>query len=275
MMDRISSRDVEDVSAYLDGHLPAQEKHRLEGRLRVEPEMRALYEQLQQTRRLLRSQPPLRAPRNFTLTPEMAGRRAKASLFDWLAPGLRLVSAVATVLLLVVLMGDYLAVPAALAPVQDQAVRLEQEGVPLLQTSPVVGAGTPEAVAKALPQPAPALLAAPTEVEAPAAAAVPQAFEAAPPPPAAPMQALPAASPPAAGVNAAGASPDQPAETMAPPQEAEALTMSSAPSEAVSAAPASGPGEAGAMKIRVAEIILVTLALGAGLVSIFVSRHKG
>jgi hypothetical protein len=29
------------------------------------------------------------------------------------------------------------------------------------------------------------------------------------------------------------------------------------------------------MKIRVAEIILVTLALGAGLASIFVSRHKG
>jgi hypothetical protein len=270
MMDRISSRDVEDVSAYLDGHLPAQEKQRLEGRLRVEPEMRALYEQLQQTRRLLRSQPPLRAPRNFTLTPEMAGRRAKASLFDWLAPGLRLVSAVATVLLFVVLMGDYLAAPAALAPVQDQAVRLEQEGVPLLQTSPVVGAGTPEAIAKAFPQPAPALPAAPTEAEAPAAAAVPQAFEAAPPPPAAPVQALPAA-----GVNAAGQSPDQPAETMAPPQEAESLAMSSAPSEAGSAAPASGPGESGAMKIRVAEIILVTLALGAGLASIFVSRHKG
>ena len=70
-----SFRDVERLSAYLDGQLSQAEKTRLEMRLRSDPELVTVLEELRQSRSMLRRTPQRRVPRNFTLTPKMAGIR--------------------------------------------------------------------------------------------------------------------------------------------------------------------------------------------------------
>lgn len=72
-MKNISSRDLETLSAYLDGQLTSGEKVRLESRLKTEPELTAALGGLSEVRAVLRRAPRRRAPRRFTLTPKMAG----------------------------------------------------------------------------------------------------------------------------------------------------------------------------------------------------------
>ncbi len=68
-------RDIELLSAYLDGRLNPSEAARLEKRLSSDVSLRASLEDLRQTRGLLRKLPQRRAPRDFRLTPKMAGVR--------------------------------------------------------------------------------------------------------------------------------------------------------------------------------------------------------
>lgn len=68
-----SFRDVEKLSAYLDGQLKPSEVARLEARLQADPELTSVLRDLHKTRGLLRQLPQRRAPRNFTLTPKMVG----------------------------------------------------------------------------------------------------------------------------------------------------------------------------------------------------------
>jgi len=70
-----SFRDVEKLSAYLDGQLKPSEVARLESRLQTEPELASILKDLRQARGLLRQLPKRRAPRNFTLTPQMVGQK--------------------------------------------------------------------------------------------------------------------------------------------------------------------------------------------------------
>lgn len=72
-MKKISFRDVENLSAYLDGQTSQAERTRLETRLKSEPELAGILEDLREARQILRRTPKRRAPRNFTLTPRMAG----------------------------------------------------------------------------------------------------------------------------------------------------------------------------------------------------------
>jgi len=76
MTTQITPRDWETLSAYLDDQLSASERRALEVRLARLPELSQSLEELRSTRIILRSLPKLRAPRNFTLTPSMAGRRS-------------------------------------------------------------------------------------------------------------------------------------------------------------------------------------------------------
>lgn len=70
-----SFRDVERLSAYLDGQLKPSEMARLEARLQTEPELASVLNDLRQARGILRQLPQRRAPRNFTLTPKMVGHK--------------------------------------------------------------------------------------------------------------------------------------------------------------------------------------------------------
>jgi hypothetical protein len=68
-------RDIEQLSAYLDGQLSQADKTRLESRLASDRELASALNDLRQTRIILRRTPKRRAPRNFVLTPKLAGIR--------------------------------------------------------------------------------------------------------------------------------------------------------------------------------------------------------
>lgn len=70
-----SFRDVEQLSAYLDGELSQADAARLETRLVADPQLASVFEALRQSRALLRQLPQRRAPRDFTLTPKMVGQK--------------------------------------------------------------------------------------------------------------------------------------------------------------------------------------------------------
>jgi hypothetical protein len=110
MMNRsISPQDTELLSAYLDQELSKNQMALLEARLQTESDLKEFYNELRRTRQVLRSLPVMRAPRNFTLTPEMAGLkpRRENKLALWFNR-FRLSSALAAVLLVLVLAGDFL-----------------------------------------------------------------------------------------------------------------------------------------------------------------------
>lgn len=67
--------DLEAITAYLDGEVTPEEKRILAERLKVEKELQELYEQLSHTRAILRAQPLLRAPRSYTLQPQMVQQK--------------------------------------------------------------------------------------------------------------------------------------------------------------------------------------------------------
>lgn len=69
-------KDVEHLSAFLDGQLSPSEVTRLEARLAVDANLRKVLDDLRVARGLLRRTPRLRAPRNFTLSPMNARVRA-------------------------------------------------------------------------------------------------------------------------------------------------------------------------------------------------------
>ncbi len=70
----MNQRDVELVSAYLDGQLKPSDSARLEARLKTDRELVSVMDDLRAARNLLRQLPQRRAPRNFTLTRKMVGQ---------------------------------------------------------------------------------------------------------------------------------------------------------------------------------------------------------
>lgn len=66
-------RDIENLSAYLDGQLSASDAARLEARLKTDPELDSVLSDLRTARGILRKLPARKAPRNFTLTRQMVG----------------------------------------------------------------------------------------------------------------------------------------------------------------------------------------------------------
>ena len=115
----LSNRDWEALSAYLDGELSTRDRARLEAKLELSSEMRAAMEDLRRTRMMLRSQSPIRAPRNFTLSPQMAGIHPEKGSAFRLFPVIRLTSALAALLFVFVVLGDFF-------------LRAPQSGVPVM-----------------------------------------------------------------------------------------------------------------------------------------------
>ncbi|HJS20618.1 MAG TPA: hypothetical protein VJ785_17865 [Anaerolineales bacterium] len=70
----MKQRDIELLSSYLDGQLSAVDSARLEARLRTEPDLRSVLQDLRGARSLLRQLPMRKAPRSFRLTPQMVGK---------------------------------------------------------------------------------------------------------------------------------------------------------------------------------------------------------
>ena len=89
---RLSKRDLERLSAYLDGELSARQTTRLEARLWRESTLRAALDELREAAWLLRSMPEASPPRSFTLTPEMVATPKPHGVY----PVLKIASALAS-----------------------------------------------------------------------------------------------------------------------------------------------------------------------------------
>jgi hypothetical protein len=149
----LSERDLELLSAHLDGVLAHPEGQALEERLAREESLRAALEDLRATRQLLRSLPPLKAPRNFTLDPSAYGRRtSRPARVPALANTLQLAGALgAAASVLLVATGLLLGAtgPARTpAPLTDPRPALEiavqpTDAVPPLTATPTVAAEAP------------------------------------------------------------------------------------------------------------------------------------
>ncbi len=98
----ISTKDLQQLSEYLDGKLPEKERIQVEARLQSRPELREELEGLRRIHLMLGQLPRRRAPRNFFITPEMVPKRSTLRLF----PVFRLASALAGLLLVVAFAGD-------------------------------------------------------------------------------------------------------------------------------------------------------------------------
>ena len=104
----ISNRDLEALSAYLDGELSGKALARLQARIETDRELRDTFEQLQRARAMMRNLPVLRVPRNYYLTPEMVGAVQKPRRAF---PVLRFASVLAALLFVLVFLGDIFMVP--------------------------------------------------------------------------------------------------------------------------------------------------------------------
>lgn len=284
MTTRITTRDWEALSAYLDNQLKAKERVRLESRLQENPELRSALQELRRTRLVLRSQSPLRAPRNFTLTPQMAGLR------PGVRPGarqpahasyslMRLASALATIFFIVMTAGELAVRNLAPAPL---TVAVSQ-GEPAAQPFGMGGGGggseeappAPAAVQEALAE-ASAL----TEEPVMKAAAPTQLA-------AMPEQALGAMASEVPDQMTVMVTPQGPlatptpaaaAELLAPPAPAEA-EEAALPAENVSPAEPAGRQASpayswlsGLLLLRILQILLAVLAIGAGLAALYLRR---
>lgn len=92
----MNRRDLELLSAYLDGELKPADSTRLETRLKMDLELVSALNDLRATRTLLRRLPSRKAPRNFVLTRKMVGLNPP---LPRTYPAFRLATVVATLLL--------------------------------------------------------------------------------------------------------------------------------------------------------------------------------
>ncbi|HSM70804.1 MAG TPA: hypothetical protein VK851_04615 [Anaerolineales bacterium] len=92
----MNRRDLEQLSAYLDGELKPSDVAKMEKRLQSDLELESALQDLRATRTLLRSLPRRKSPRNFTLTRKMAGQNPP---LPRTYPFFRLATMVATLML--------------------------------------------------------------------------------------------------------------------------------------------------------------------------------
>jgi anti-sigma factor RsiW len=88
----LPARDLELLSAYVDGGLSARQAEKLTRRLQREPELRWALEELRRTVSIVGSLPEVRPPRSFMLKPERAGTQSRPVAY----PALQLATALAT-----------------------------------------------------------------------------------------------------------------------------------------------------------------------------------
>lgn len=126
MTDQISRRDWERLSAYLDGQLAEKARPRLAARLKQDPALQSALDDLTALRDALHSLPQLRAPRNFTLTPQMVGLHSPRAAR--LYPTFRLASVLSSLLFIIVWLGNFFAPSRmAMAPARELAAPAAQK----------------------------------------------------------------------------------------------------------------------------------------------------
>jgi hypothetical protein len=264
MTKNITSHDWEALSAYLDGYLTQKERQRLEERLSHSVELENGLEELRRTRQVLRSQLKMRAPRNFTLTPDMVGVKESKRSIPRIFPVMRMASVMASILLVLVVVGDWLTAP-VYQSVQTDMTRsvIEQPAaeMPAMEAAelPAIAAEAGATNHKALepdstPEGEMMMMAAPTEETQDAQAEPPAVF---------------------AQPSAGGGQPDEELTTV----EAEQPLPTATPSPTVEPRPApvvelAPPSPSHRTFWRTAELLLGLIAVSCGLVALYLRRSS-
>jgi anti-sigma factor RsiW len=82
MMAKISNKDWERLSAYLDGELNQKEIEQIELRIKADPVFQAALEEIRSARQILRATPRVSVPRDFRLTPALIGAKPRSRSFQ-------------------------------------------------------------------------------------------------------------------------------------------------------------------------------------------------
>jgi hypothetical protein len=138
MKNQMTTRDFEQLSAYLDNQLSGKERALLENRLKTDPQLRNELQAINQTRLLLRQLPRRKAPHNYFIKAEAVQRRPQLKL----APIFGVVSAIVSPTSQVAL------APAPSVPVETMTI---QQETGLSQASPIPPTEAAPAIAMSLP----------------------------------------------------------------------------------------------------------------------------
>ena len=159
MSKKPSFRDLTNLSAYLDGALNASACQKLEERLVCDPDLASALDDLRLSRAVLRRTPKRRAPRNFTLSPQMAGVRPP---MPRLVPVLNYASLAAVMLFIFSFLGP-IGFGGSAAPMQEMVasapmVMDEADAEPMLEMAaePAADAAAEEPAAEMTIEEAPA-----------------------------------------------------------------------------------------------------------------------
>ena len=182
-------RDLEMLSAYLDGEISRKDRERLEVRLLKDEDLSNTLEELRRTKQVIRSLPSMRTPRNYFVTAEMVGQKEAVSRAF---PVLRFASVLASVLFVLLFLGDML-VPRTGLMTSSKTVQVAETimeaAEPPVSEAPQIESQLPEAQADQALEMAP--------VEGEAAAPLPEPTSGLPSEPAAEMERLLATAVPA------------------------------------------------------------------------------
>jgi len=169
MNSNISPQDWEALSAYIDNQLSVNERSQLELRLGTDVELRRTLQEMKRIKVTLGNAPRRRAPRNFTLSPGKAGIRLSSPLY----PTFRLASVLASIMFVLVFLGDMLTGITTGVPILAQVARqsapqleemsLAQEVATEEVELPAVMESAADVAATEAPAPPEALMAAPAE----------------------------------------------------------------------------------------------------------------
>lgn len=127
----------ENLSAFLDGELAAREREVVEQHLQQCQECRWNLQTLEHTVSLLHKLPPVKAPRSFRIPHSVPAPAVPFWMRPWTEGALRVATAATTVLLVVALAGNALALPAATS--QRAAYAINQEAVPAAKAADGTG----------------------------------------------------------------------------------------------------------------------------------------
>lgn len=274
MTKNISMREWEALSAYLDGELPAKERARMEARLNQAPELRSALEEMRNTRTVLRSQPKVRAPRNFMLTPEMVGLASRPAQRAPAYPFFRLASALAAFLFLAVLVGDLTGLPARIGlpgAAQPTLVAMVPKAAPA-ESEPQLAQAYPEPSQEAseIQSSAPRATQGPMKLMAPQTST--PGPNATPEPPMSAMSVPPSAEGTPLGM-AGGGPPPTNSVTEAPAAQAAKIAPASPAAQDQTYPAASSPAQSvGPSPLRITEVVLALLAIGSGLIALVLRR---
>jgi len=106
MNDVVPPKEWEELSMFLDEQLNPKDRERLESKLQQSPELQSALDELRALRSMLRSQPEIKAPRNYSLSTDTVGIQLKQRKGGSIFPALSFAAVIASLLFVFVFISD-------------------------------------------------------------------------------------------------------------------------------------------------------------------------